>query len=526
MDILYVKSPRSSSGLQEMLATLREGCRQMPDATLREMTLAEFAQWYLENARKQPPDRFDLHIVECSLDSLHDQIWAYRNAFYPDKDWDQIVAKSAMGALTWARIECEFVVFVHDGGEVTESIREDLRSFPWMTLATRQQVADVGFLHDAAFRVDIGLKAVRSPQQTGLHVDDSRQVQAFDVPPHIARFVTQTFENDDINRWLFELCGSLFGKRCEAARTLCVISRYARRVVTESLEGVPLQFQCVIVPTTWWDEHAAELSPLLTFKEPQPRASMARVAELNRLIHFSDGYWSLFVLTEDGTFKALVLVEIGNTEQSTRNRLDALLRQIPGIVVSTDRYAQVWVHGPDKPRPLIFAHDIWQEDPSAEAVTALGEALRNIHWPPIGINLMLRLVRHLFDERIGGFWIFHPDPQRLATEANGIQLRGEVIRHVDLPVAVRDVPLATAARMLSLDGAHLFDDKGQLHLLCQQLAPTIALQDGGEGGTKHATARKVAKQFRDAIVVAISHDGPVTVYASGKMTSPRGVEPY
>ena len=49
------------------------------------------------------------------------------------------------------------------------------------------------------------------------------------------------------------------------------------RVVTESREGVPLQFQCVIVPTPWWDEHAADCSPLLTFKEPQPRASMARV---------------------------------------------------------------------------------------------------------------------------------------------------------------------------------------------------------------------------------------------------------
>jgi hypothetical protein len=206
-----------------------------------------------------------------------------------------------------------------------------------------------------------------------------------------------------------------------------------------------------------------------------------------------------------------------------------LLRQIPGIVVSTDRYAQVWVHGPDRPMPLISAHDRWQEDPSAEAVNALGEALRNIHWPPIGIHPMLRLVRHLSDERIGGFLIFHPNPQRLATEANGIQLRGEVIRHVDLPVAVNDasdVSLPTAARVLSLDGAHLFDDKGQLRLLCQQLAPTIALQGGVEGGTKHATARKVAKQFRDAIVVVISHDGPVTVYASGKMTSPRGVQPY
>ena len=94
---------RSSSGLQETLTTLRESCRHIPDATLREMTLDTFAKWYTENAQKQPPDRFDLQIVECSLDSLHDQIWAYHNAFHPDKDWNQIVAESAMGALTWAR---------------------------------------------------------------------------------------------------------------------------------------------------------------------------------------------------------------------------------------------------------------------------------------------------------------------------------------------------------------------------------------------------------------------------------------
>src|SRR4030095_15907036 len=109
-------------------------------------------------------------------------------------------------------------------------------------------------------------------------------------------------------------------------------------------------------------------------------------AELNRLIHFSDGYSSLFVLTEDGTFKALVLVEVGNTEQSTRHRLDGLLRRIPGIVVSTGLYARVWVQAPDGPMPVIFAHDRWQEDPSAEAVNALGEALRTIHWPRLGIH--------------------------------------------------------------------------------------------------------------------------------------------
>ena len=167
---------------------------------------------------------------------------------------------------------------------------------------------------------------------------------------------------------------------------------------------------------------------------------MARVAELNRLIHFSDGYSSLFVLTEDGTFKALVLVEVGNTEQSTRHRLDALLRQFPGIVVSTDRYAQVWVHGPDKPRPLIFAHDIWQEDPSAEAVNALGDALRDIHWPRIGITLMLRLVRHLSDERIGGFRSSTLTRSAWQPRRTGSSSAAKSFAMLISPIAVKDVP--------------------------------------------------------------------------------------
>ena len=140
---------------------------------------------------------------------------------------------------------------------------------------------------------------------------------------------------------------------------------------------------------------------------------------------------------------------------------------------------------------------------------------------------MERLVRYLSDEHIGGFLVLHRDPKWAATRLNGSQLRQEIRQHVQLPIDLEGISVeAPLVRILSLDGAHLFDLSGRLQLICQQLAPTDTAGEISEGGTKHATARRVAMQLRDAIVVAISHDGPITVYADGWKITPAGMEPY
>ena len=87
--------------------------------------------------------------------------------------------------------------------------------------------------------------------------------------------------------------------------------------------------------------------------------------------------------------------------------------------------------------------------------------------------------------------------------------------------------LPALVRILSLDGAHLVDYLGMLHSICQKLSPRPSTNGGvGAAGTKHATAEQAAACLRDALVVVISHDGPVTVYADGIKATADRLEPY
>lgn len=67
------------------------------------------------------------------------------------------------------------------------------------------------------------------------------------------------------------------------------------------------------------------------------------------------------------------------------------------------------------------------------------------------------------------------------------------------------------------DGAAMFDATGRLTALGVLLIPTPAAEAGvvAVGGTRHTSARRYSFDDPDAVVVAVSEDGPVTVFRKG-----------
>jgi len=343
--------------------------------------------------------------------------------------------------------------------------------------------------------------------------------------------VAETFENDGIARTVFGVCHEKYRADFRAARTLCLLSRYARRVCTEHLEGTPLQLQCAIVNDEWWEEHRTRFHHLLEFRNNPPRMSMRDLPALKKSSHLSDGVSSIFVLSTDGIFRALVEVPTGRRDsppasQSTRERLDALTKTFPGFVVSTDPHGRVWIHSRHMVSPVIHLHETWMIDATAAPLATLQDALEVRRVDPGVISKLAQIVRVLSDERIGGFLVLHDDPLVLRDQLHAKQLREELQPYFCLPINLQQSTLPTVVRLLSLDGSHLIDLQGSIKLLCQHLNPEAPEGHSQESGTKHTTARNVALAAREALVIVISHDGPVTVFADGVKTTAVGKGKY
>ncbi len=84
----------------------------------------------------------------------------------------------------------------------------------------------------------------------------------------------------------------------------------------------------------------------------------------------------------------------------------------------------------------------------------------------------------------------------------------------------RPFDLAPLRHVLSqLDGAAVFDSSGALEALGVRLVPSAEAETGVDPlrGTRHTAARRYSYDDPDAIVIAISEDGPVTVLRRGEL---------
>ncbi len=74
------------------------------------------------------------------------------------------------------------------------------------------------------------------------------------------------------------------------------------------------------------------------------------------------------------------------------------------------------------------------------------------------------------------------------------------------------------------DGAALFDNEGTLTGLGVRLIPSRAAEEmvGPIGGTRHTNARRFSYDEPKSVIIAISEDGPVTVFRQGRMLGRSG----
>ena len=109
MNIVYIKSPTPPSSFEAVRDALRKNCAGVRGTKFCEMTLAEFSEWYLKATERDPVERFDLHIVECSLANLPKEIkedyGGKEKPFLCDPAvWPRIIEKKAMGAVYHASL--------------------------------------------------------------------------------------------------------------------------------------------------------------------------------------------------------------------------------------------------------------------------------------------------------------------------------------------------------------------------------------------------------------------------------------
>jgi hypothetical protein len=520
MDVLYVQSPSPSPGIDAAQMTLLDTLESVSGVHLTAKTLSEFAAWYPEEAKKVIVPEFDLSIVECSPESLGREIKGYlgkNGPFLRDPGiWWQIVHDGAMGAVLHASLCHRSVVFVCQDGDITQAANQALSLYPHACIKTYADLSDLDLISLLAYRVDSGRPAF--PTLTGWIPAGLGELPS-DVPPFASSLLAETFSSDDplknqyLHWWILSACAHRFAGRYEAVRTLCLAVEYAQRVMGDRLEGTPVLFQAAIVPNTWWEDNRDSASIVIRLSDDDFRISVKRAPQLSRLLHYSNGHSTVFVLSEDGAVKALM--DVGTEQGRTRLRLDELRERLDGFIISTDVRQQLWIHGRDKDVPLILANGEWRlELSSGDPMIALGIALSG-KWSNAQIERIRAVILRLSDERIGGFLVFHPDPVRAAAELRATPLRDEPGQHLQLPATVDSFSEATLAQILGLDGAQLFDLTGRLCLACQHIALAHEDEEPRDGGTKHATARRVARRFRDAIVTAISHDGPITTFAGG-----------
>ena len=105
---------------------------------------------------------------------------------------------------------------------------------------------------------------------------------------------------------------------------------------------------------------------------------------------------------------------------------------------------------------------------------------------------------------------------------------GGVERRMATPPALRlDHPSALGPLrhvLAQIDGAAFFDSNGVLRQLGVRLIPSAAAEEavGPLRGTRHTSARRYSVDDPDAIVVAVSEDGPVTVFRAGQIVGRSG----
>jgi hypothetical protein len=155
----------------------------------------------------------------------------------------------------------------------------------------------------------------------------------------------------------------------------------------------------------------------------------------------------------------------------------------------------------------------WQHQPPIDHWVDAVAACRGSEEVQVLKRLLRFAVHDLGSRRIGALLVHQTNPADPA--------RTEMPFRHPPPLDIRQASsLAPLHHVLSqLDGAALFDVGGVLTGLGVRLVPSRASEEAVApfGGTRHTNARRFSWDEPSAVVIAVSEDGPVTVFRAGEV---------
>ena len=247
-------------------------------------------------------------------------------------------------------------------------------------------------------------------------------------------------------------------------------------------------------PTTW--ESGAQLGILRGSADQQPLADARR---------FADGLSSWLLRRADGTTEWMVLDRPAGSERD----LVVLATVFDATIVQRHPSGSVRVVGTFG--VLRWDGFSWHHEPPVkswiDAVTT-----PSFHGDAAVIEDMLKFAIHdLGSLRIGALLIYRPD----GDPGPAVEERLPTPPPLRIRTATHLAPLRHA--LAQVDGAALFDADGVLRQLGVRLVPSSQAEQTVEPlrGTRHTSARRYSHDDPLATVIAVSDDGPVSVFRNG-----------
>ena len=220
---------------------------------------------------------------------------------------------------------------------------------------------------------------------------------------------------------------------------------------------------------------------------------------------FADGMTSWVVRRADGTTELVVFDRFVSSERD----LVIVSEGSGGVMVQRTPAGSVRLVGPFGVVRSVPGG--WLHQPPVDRWLDAVGACHSPAQQSILVRLLRFAVHDLGARRIGGLLVLQSGRPRME--------RFESPLPSPPPLQIlRPADLAPLGHVLSqVDGAAIFDGDGVLSHLGARLVPSRQAEQivAGIGGTRHTSGRRYSYDEPEAFVIAVSEDGPVTVFRGG-----------
>ncbi len=232
---------------------------------------------------------------------------------------------------------------------------------------------------------------------------------------------------------------------------------------------------------------------------------------LQAIRRFTDGLSSWLVRRIDGTNEWMVFDRPAGSERD----LVVLARVLEATIVQRHPAGSVRVVGSFG----VLRWDSFHWHHEAPVDTWLdGVTTSPVHGDPNVLAAMLNFAIHdLGSMGIGALLVYRPDPE----PGPSVEERLPTPPPLRIQMASHLAPLRHA--LAQVDGAAVFDAEGVLRQLGVRLVPSTTAEETVEAlrGTRHTSGRRYSRDDPLATVIAVSDDGPVSVFRDGAVLEHR-----